>query len=146
VSAPPILLVEDSPDDRLAVVRALRRAGIREAIVECADGEEALEFLHRRGRHLGAPRPSVVLLDLNMPRVDGVQVLVDVKGCEGLREIPVIVLTTSSDERDIARSYGAGANSYVQKPVGSDRLTEAIDRLVRFWFNTAVLPSAEPTP
>ena len=139
----PILLVEDSPEDFETTQRAFRKAGLKNPIVLCADGDEALDFLHRRGRFADpalAPRPGIILLDLNLPGTDGRQVLEEVKSSPELRHIPVIVLTTSSDERDVAACYQAGANSYVQKPVDMDGFMRAIARLNDYWFEVVILP------
>lgn len=139
----PILLVEDSPEDFETTQRAFRKAGLKNPIVLCADGDEALDFLHRRGRFADpalAPRPGIILLDLNLPGTDGRQVLEEVKSSPELRHIPVIVLTTSSDERDVAACYRAGANSYVQKPVDMDGFMRAIERLNDYWFEVVILP------
>ena len=119
----PILLVEDSAEDVEATLRALRRAGLANPIHHCADGDEALDYLRHSGRYADgrdAPVPGVILLDLNLPGTDGREVLEAVKRDSGLKAIPVIVLTTSSDERDVQRCYEAGANSYVKKPVDFD--------------------------
>jgi len=139
----PILLVEDSAEDAEATVRALRRAGLANPIHHCHDGDEALDYLRRRGQYAppaSAPRPGVVLLDLNLPGTDGREVLDAVKRSEALRSIPVIVLTTSTDERDVQRCYQAGANSYVKKPVDLDGFLQAIQRLSDYWFEVVVLP------
>ena len=140
---PPILLVEDSPEDYAATVRAFQKAGLVNPIFRCADGDDALDFLHRRGRYGGAvqaPRPGVILLDLNLPGTDGREVLAEVKADVRLKVIPVIVLTTSCDERDVASCYRAGANSYVQKPVSPERFFEAVRRLKHYWFEVVILP------
>jgi two-component system response regulator len=140
----PILVVEDSPEDYEATVRALRASGLANPMFRCADGDEALEFLHRTGRfggrREGPPRPSVILLDLNLPGTDGREVLAAVKKDESLRTIPVVVLTTSLDERDIEGCYRAGANSYVGKPVDLDGFMAAVRRLKEYWFEVVVLP------
>ena len=139
----PILLVEDSPEDYEATVRALRKAGLANPIFRCEDGDEALDFLHRRGRYAdeaAAPRPGIILLDLNLPGTDGREVLTEVKADPALRSIPVVVLTTSSDERDIDRCYQAGANSYINKPVDLDGFLRAIQRLKEFWFEVVIVP------
>ena len=142
----PILLVEDSPEDFEATVRAFKRSGLKNPIIRCEDGEHALDFLHRRGRYADparSPRPGVVLLDLNLPGTDGREVLAEIKGDEALRQIPVIVLTTSNDERDVEACYLAGANSYIQKPVDMDGFLRAIERLKGYWFEVVVLPQGD---
>lgn len=139
----PILLVEDSPEDFEATVRAFNRSGLRNPIIRCEDGDSALDYLHRRGRYAGpeqTPRPGVILLDLNLPGTDGREVLQEIKGSEELRQIPVIVLTTSTDDRDVTACYQAGANSYIQKPVDMDGFIRAIERLNGYWFEVVVLP------
>lgn len=142
----PVLLVEDSPEDFEATVRALRRAGLVNPILRCEDGDEALDFLHRRGRFAepgAAPRPGIVLLDLNLPGTDGRDVLAELKATAALRSIPVVVLTTSTDPRDVERCYQAGANSYIEKPVDLERFMQAIQRFTDFWFHIVVTPGAE---
>lgn len=136
----PILLVEDSPEDFETTQRAFRRSGLKNPIVRCSDGDEALDFLFRRGDYTGAPRPGVVLLDLNLPGTDGREVLTEMKGDPDLRQIPVIVLTTSSDERDVSACYQAGASSYIQKPVDLEGFMRAIERLNDYWFEVVILP------
>ena len=139
----PILLVEDSPEDFEATVRAFNRSGLRNPIIRCEDGDSALDYLHRRGPYASpeqAPRPGVILLDLNLPGTDGREVLQEIKGNEELRQIPVIVLTTSTDDRDVTACYQAGANSYIQKPVDMDGFIRAIERLNGYWFEVVVLP------
>lgn len=141
----PLLLVEDSPEDFEATTRALKKAGFARPIVRCEDGDDCLDYLHRRGRHAGttAPRPLLVLLDLNLPGTDGREVLTEIKDDGALRSIPVIVLTTSTDERDIERCYQAGANSYINKPVDLAGFMLAIQRFKDFWFATAIVPGGE---
>lgn len=139
----PILLIEDSPEDYEATLRAFRRSGLKNPIHRCEDGEQALDYLFRRGRYAdpaSSPCPGVVLLDLNLPGTDGREVLAAIKGDERLKEIPVVVLTTSSDERDINACYRAGANSYIQKPVDIDGFVKAIERLNGYWFEVVILP------
>jgi CheY-like chemotaxis protein len=142
-----ILVVEDSPTDYEATLRALRKAGLANPIVRCTDGDDALDFLNRRGAYADpacAPRPSVVLLDLNLPGTDGREVLAEMKNEEQLKMIPVVVLTTSSDERDIEKCYRAGANSYMKKPVDLAGFIGAIQRLKDYWFEIAILPKVSP--
>ena len=139
----PILLVEDSPEDFEATVRAFKKSGLRNPIVRCEDGDSALDYLFRRGQWAdpeSSPRPGVILLDLNLPGTDGREVLQEIKKHDQLRHIPIIVLTTSNDERDVDACYQAGANSYVQKPVDMDGFIRAIERLNGYWFEVVVLP------
>jgi CheY-like chemotaxis protein len=139
----PILLVEDSPEDYEATVRALRHAGLANPLLHCSDGDSALDFLYQRGPYAApahAPRPGIILLDLNLPGTDGREVLADLKGDATLKSIPVIVLTTSADPRDIEACYHAGANSYVQKPVDFNGLMQAIQCLKDFWFEVVIWP------
>ena len=142
----PILLVEDSPEDFEATLRAFRKSGLKNTVLRCEDGDAALDYLHRRGEYADparSPRPGVILLDLNLPGTDGRQVLNEIKGSEHLRDIPVVVLTTSADERDITACYRAGANSYIQKPVDIDGFMKAIERLNGYWFEVVILPKGD---
>ena len=138
-----ILLVEDSPEDFVATVRALRRAGLANPLHRCEDGEEALDYLYGRGRYAPpamARRPGLILLDLNLPGTDGRDVLVEIKQHDELKKIPVLVLTTSTDERDIDKCYRMGANSYVKKPVDLEGFMTAIQKLKDYWFGVVILP------
>ena len=139
----PILLVEDSPEDYEIAVRGLRKAGFSSQVYRCEDGEDALDFLNRRGAYAEpgkAKRPGMILLDLNLPGTDGREVLAEIKRDPKLRTIPVVVMTTSRDERDIKTCYDAGANSYIQKPVSLDDFMRAIERLKAYWFEVVILP------
>lgn len=139
----PILLVEDSPEDFETTQRAFRKSGLRNPIFRCSDGEEALDYLFRRGQYAEpgkAPRPGVILLDLNLPGTDGREVLAEIKADPSLKQIPVVVLTTSADERDVEGCYRAGASSYIQKPVDLDGFMRAIERLNDYWFEVVILP------
>lgn len=139
----PILIIEDSPEDYETTLRAFRRAGLRNPMVHCATGDDALDFLHRRGRYRAptpAPRPGIILLDLNLPGTDGREVLAEIKREHELACIPIVVLTTSDDVRDVQACYDAGANSYVQKPVDLDTFMAAIQRLHDYWFDVVILP------
>ncbi len=139
----PILLVEDSPEDFEATERAFRKSGLKNPIHRCSDGDQALDYLYRRGAYQDparSPRPGIILLDLNLPGTDGREVLEAVKKDDALRLIPVIVLTTSADERDVEACYLAGANSYIQKPVDLDGFMKAIEHLNGFWFEVVILP------
>ena len=142
----PILLIEDSPEDYETTVRSFNRAGVANTFHHCQDGDESLDYLFHRGQYAdpaSAPRPGIILLDLNMPGIDGREVLMQIKQDKDLRTIPVIVLTTSSDERDIDSCYHDGANSYVQKPVNLTKFIEAIQRLSDYWFEIVLLPKQE---
>ncbi len=134
--------MEDNDQDYEATVRAFRRAGLRNRLVRCTDGDDALDYLNGRGVHSGAERqsPGVILLDLNMPGTDGREVLKEVKSDEKLRSIPVIVLTTSDDRGDIDECYQLGANSYIQKPVDVPGFFHAIQLLRNYWLEVVILP------
>jgi two-component system, response regulator len=141
-----ILIVEDSPEDFEATVRAFRKAGLANSIHRCSDGEEALDYLYRHGDYadtIKSPRPGIILLDLNMPGLDGRGLLTVIKNDAHLKKIPVVVLTTSSDERDIEKCYEEGANSYINKPVDLNGLMLAIQRLRDYWFEIVILPKGE---
>jgi len=132
----PILIVEDSPDDFEATKRAFANANLRNAIKHAVSGEDALDYLQS---HSGAT-PGIILLDLNMPGLDGRKTLEVIKRSRDLRKIPVVILTTSNDERDVAACYELGANTYIQKPVDFDGLISAIKQLKEYWFEIALLP------
>lgn len=142
VVAQTILLVEDSEDDYEATIRAFKKANLHNPVTWCQSGRDALDYLKHEGAYAGAKpeRPGLVLLDLNMPGIDGRKTLQMIKEDERLKRIPVIILTTSSDERDVEACYQMGANTYVQKPVSFDGLIEAIRRLKEYWFEIALLP------
>ena len=142
----PILLVEDSPEDVETTRRALRRSGLHNPIHVCTTGDEALDYLFRRGAYAepaSSPRPGIVLLDLNLPGTDGRQVLEEVKGDADLCQVPIVVLTTSNDDRDVTACYRAGANSYIQKPVDIEGFVKAIGRLNGYWFEVVILPKGD---
>jgi two-component system response regulator len=138
-----ILIVEDSDDDYATTQRAFRKAGLSNPVQRCVTGDQALDYLYQRNRHADpatAPRPGIILLDLNLPGTDGREVLARVKADPALRAIPVIVLTTSSASDDVDHCYHAGANTYIQKPVDMQGFIDAILRLKEYWFEVAVLP------
>ena len=138
-----ILLVEDSPGDVRLTREALREGRARTHLSVASDGVEALAFLRQEGGYAAAPRPDVILLDLNLPRKDGRQVLAAIKTDERLRRIPVVVLTTSADERDIAESYDLGANCYITKPVDLDQFLAVVQSIESFWLAVVTLPEGE---
>ena len=140
-----ILLVEDNPDDEALTLRALRRNRIANEVVVARDGVEALEYLFGTGRYEGRDphdRPQVVLLDLKLPKVDGLEVLKRMRAEELTRRVPVVVLTSSSEERDIVDSYDFGANSYVRKPVDFEQFMEAVRQLGMYWLLLNEVPQA----
>lgn len=139
----PILVVEDSNDDFKAMMRGFKKTNLVNHIYRCEDGQEALDYLYHQGKYnnpVDAPKPSIILLDLNLPGLDGRKFLKKIKSNDDLMNIPVIVLTTSDDERDIEDCYRNGANTYIQKPVDLDKLFEAIKQLKDYWFGIAILP------
>jgi two-component system response regulator len=132
-----LLLVEDNPDDELLTIRALRKHNLANEIVVCRDGQQALDYLYGEGEYAGKPPPElpqVILLDLKLPKVDGLQVLERIRSDERTRAVPVVVLTSSNEERDIVRSYHLGANSYVRKPVNFEQFVEAARQLGLYWL------------
>jgi CheY-like chemotaxis protein len=134
------MLVEDNPGDVRLTREALREAEIRNRLHVVRDGVEALAWLRREGAFGGAPRPDLILLDLNLPRKDGRQVLAEIKADPDLRRIPVVVLTTSQDEDDILRSYNLYANSYIVKPVDLERFMGVVRSIEAFWLTVVKLP------
>lgn len=135
-----VLLVDDNPGDVRLTREALRNQESRARLHVAADGEEALAFLHREGPYGRAPRPNLILLDLNLPKKDGREVLADIKGDPTLKSIPVIVLTTSEADRDIRRAYELHANCYVTKSADLDRFLCVVRLVEDFWMNTVKLP------
>ncbi|MEU7927014.1 response regulator [Micromonospora sp. NPDC049801] len=135
-----ILVVDDDPGDVLMIEEALADSDVEKIIDVVSDGEEAMEFLRAEGRHSGARRPDVILLDLNMPRMDGRQVLGAVKQDEDLRTIPIVVLTTSNADTDIVGSYTLQANAYVTKPIDLDDFNDVVRRIDEFFGRVVVLP------
>jgi CheY-like chemotaxis protein len=135
-----ILLADDDEDDRLTTQHAFERHHLANELRFAVDGEDLMDYLYRRGEHANAPRPGLILLDLNMPRKDGREALKEIKEDPELRNIPVVVLTTSGEEEDILRTYNLGANSFIRKPVEFDALVRIIDTLGRYWFQVVELP------
>jgi chemotaxis family two-component system response regulator Rcp1 len=138
-----VLLVEDNPGDARLTKEALRDGLIPTRLSVVSDGEEALLFLRRQGKYAEAPRPDLILLDLNLPRKDGSEVLAAVKADADLRRIPVVVLTTSQAARDIRRAYDLHANAYLVKPLELDRFMDVVKAIEDFWLNVVKLPARE---
>lgn len=138
-----ILIVDDSDDDYDVTLRALKKGeALKNPIRRCEDGEEALEYLFRNGRYSdpgAAPRPGIIMLDLNMPGIDGRQVLQEIKGDESLKSIPVLIMTNSDDERDVKACYKMGASTYIRKPLDWPSFMAAMQRLKEYWMEIAIL-------
>lgn len=138
-----ILIVDDNQSDYEAALRSLRKARIGNPVRHCADGDDALDYLHRRGHYadpVASPRPGLILLDLNLPGTDGKDILANIKLHPDLQIIPVIILTTSTDERDVQECYRMGANSYMKKRIDLHEFMDAIQRMSDFWLDIAILP------
>ena len=136
-----ILLVEDNEGDARLAQEALRESKIRNSLYHVVDGVEAMDFLHKQGKYAQVPRPDLILLDLNLPRMDGREVLAAIKGDENLKRIPVVILTTSSDEADIFKSYNLHANCYITKPLGLDQFIQVVKSIEDFWLTIVKLPN-----
>ena len=139
-----LLLVEDSPGDVRLTREAFKDAQIHITLHVAPDGVDAMAFLKREGKHAGAPRPDLILLDLNLPKKDGRRVLEEIKGSVTLRTIPVVILTTSASEADVLRSYHLHANSYITKPVSLEGFLKVAQSIDQFWLSVVKLPH-EPT-
>ena len=139
-----ILLVEDNPADVRLTQEALKEGKVRNNLFVARDGIEAIEYLRRVGKHANATRPDLVLLDLNLPRKDGREVLSDIKNDPELKSIPVVVLTTSSADADIFKSYNLHANCYITKPVDLDQFVKVVKSIDDFWLTVVRLPSETP--
>jgi chemotaxis family two-component system response regulator Rcp1 len=135
-----ILLVEDNPGDVRLTQEALKEGKVYSNLHWAKDGVEALEFLRREGKHAGAPRPDIILLDLNLPKKDGREVLLEIKNDDRFKQIPVVVLTTSKAEEDVWRSYELHANCYVTKPVDLEKFIHVVQSIDRFWLTVVTLP------
>jgi two-component system, chemotaxis family, response regulator Rcp1 len=136
-----ILLVEDNPGDVRLTMEALKEGKVHNRLSVAPDGVEALAFLRQQGVYTDAPRPDVILLDLNLPKKDGREVLAEIKTDESLCRIPVVILTTSKAEEDILRSYELHANCYVTKPVDLEQFMKVVKSIEDFWFSIVRLPS-----
>jgi two-component system, chemotaxis family, response regulator Rcp1 len=141
-----LLMVEDNYGDVLLARKAFLTAKIANNLTVAGDGEQALGMLRRLGVHANQVRPDLILLDLNLPRMDGKEVLKEIKADPDLQRIPVIVLTSSSADIDILKSYELNANGYIVKPVNLERLKEVVASLESFWFTVVVLPTAQGRP
>lgn len=139
-----VLLVEDNPGDVRLTLEAFKDAKLHLQIHVVNDGVEALDFLYRRGKYPDSPRPDLILLDLNLPRKNGRDVLAEIKGSPTLRTVPVVILTTSSSDMDIESSYLLHANCYISKPVDLQGFLTVVNRIENFWFAVVKLPPGEP--
>ena len=135
-----ILLVEDNDGDVFLTKKAFQKAKVGNEIFVAKDGEVAMEMLYKRGEFHNFPRPDLILLDINLPKKDGCEVLQEIKADDDLRRIPVVILTGSQAEEDVVRSYNFHANAYLVKPVDLHKFQEVIQSLEDFWFNVVVLP------
>lgn len=139
----PILIVEDSDEDFEAFGRVMHRSSVTNPLFRCTDGDDALDFLYRTGTYADrpiAPRPALILLDLNLPGTDGREVLEQIKQDEELKIIPVVVFTTSANPRDVEVCYKNGANGYIVKPININRFVEIIRIVIDYWFRAIILP------
>ena len=137
-----ILLVEDSPSDTELTLEALRDFTVSNHVSIVEDGVQAMQFLRRQGAYAQAPRPDLIMLDLNLPRKDGREVLAEIKGDDNLKTIPIVVLTTSRAEQDILRAYQLNANCYINKPVDFNQFLEVVRSIESFWLVVGTLPPA----
>ena len=137
-----ILLVEDSPSDSELTLEALKDFKVRNHVSVVEDGVLAMQFLRRQGPYAQAPRPDLIMLDLNLPRKDGREVLADIKGDDHLKTIPIVVLTTSRADQDILRAYQLNANCYINKPVDFNQFLEVVRSIESFWLYVVTLPPA----
>ena len=138
-----ILLVEDNPADVRLTREALKEGKVYNNLHWAKDGVEALEFLHRQGKYADAPRPDIILLDLNLPKKDGREVLQDIKKDDKLKRIPVVILTTSKAEEDVLKSYNLHANCYVTKPVDLEQFIVVVKSIDMFWLTVVTLPNGK---
>jgi len=135
-----ILLVEDNPVDVMITKKAFSEGRVSSNLHVAEDGEEAMDFLYKRGKYSSALSPEIILLDLNLPKKDGREILAEVKADPSLRRIPIVILTTSQDKEDIWRSYNLQANCFITKPVDMEQFTKALECLGEFWFSVVRLP------
>lgn len=135
-----VLLAEDNPTDVLLTREALAEAKLHIHLHVVEDGVEALEFLHKEGKYIDVPSPDIILLDLNLPKMDGRETLTAIKADDRLKHLPVVILTTSKDEADIMASYHSGANCFITKPVDFDQFRSVVKTIETFWFTIVALP------
>jgi two-component system, chemotaxis family, response regulator Rcp1 len=135
-----ILLVEDSAGDARLALEALKESKVNNNLYHVWDGQEAMEFLRREGQYADAPRPDLILLDLNLPRKDGREVLADVKNDDNLKQIPVVILTVSQEETDILKTYALHANCYISKPLDLEQFARVVRSIEDFWLTIVRLP------
>jgi two-component system, chemotaxis family, response regulator Rcp1 len=135
-----ILLVEDNPGDVRLIFETLKEQKVRSHLNVVSNGMEVLPFLLQQGKYANAPRPDLILLDLNLPKKNGLEVLSEIKNCEQLKQIPVVVLSTSNDEKDILRSYELHANCYITKPVDFEHFNNVLRSIEEFWLKVVNLP------
>jgi two-component system, response regulator len=143
IEAAQLLLVEDNQDDYEATLRSLKKNHLVNPVHWCRDGQDALDYLHKKGNYANdadVRQPGLILLDLNMPGIDGREVLQTLKADEKLKRIPIVILTTSADCKDVEQCYNLGASTYIQKPVSFEGLTEALRTMKDYWFDVAILP------
>lgn len=138
-----ILLVEDNPGDVDLAREALESSKLYNALYVAEDGIDAMDFLHKQGAHGNAPRPDLIILDLNLPKKDGRQVLAEIKEDEQLKRIPVVILTSSRAEEDVIKSYNLHANCYITKPMGMKEFMHVVHSIEEFWLSIVVLPDTE---
>lgn len=136
----PILLVEDNPDDIMITKRAFAKGRILNKLYVVQDGEEAIEFLRKRGKYKDVPTPTLVLLDLKMPKMNGFEVLEQIKGDKDLKSIPIVVLTSSERDKDIEEAYKLGCNSYIVKPVNFDNFIKTVVDIKEYWLSISRVP------
>jgi chemotaxis family two-component system response regulator Rcp1 len=139
-----ILIVDDNDTDLMIMREALSETSLNATLHVAGNGEDAMKFLRRVGEHAQAPRPDLILLDLNMPRKNGHEVLSEIKSDQLLIRIPVVILTTSQAEDDVAKAYAAHANCYIRKPMDFGNFEKIVGKIEQFWFNVVTLPAIKP--
>ena len=141
----PLLIIEDSDEDFAALTRMIAKAHVSNPVYRCEDGEEALDFLYHQGEYQDkslAPRPSLIILDLNLPGTDGREVLAEVKQDQDLQRIPIVIFSTSSNPKDVDACYRYGISGYLVKPMGTDHLNKLVKTFLEYWFQVVELPNS----